>query len=189
MPQPSWRQLWSLSSRVSPIQLSQQQPGPTNHSIYVQLPNKTKIQAIHTCQLNIPGPPNNRNTSAHLFAARPCLTLHRLTLRSGLHCFDQQTVKIHHANQVIMTGYRDTSTNLWVIPMSNQAPTDQLGPANNEHRANSAYRTSTLPELVQFLHAACGNPVPFTWIRAIEQGHFATALARPNSQSRPKTCT
>jgi hypothetical protein len=28
--------------------------------------------------------------------------------------------------------------------------------------------------LVQFLHAACGSPVPSTWIKAIDSGHFAT---------------
>jgi hypothetical protein len=29
-------------------------------------------------------------------------------------------------------------------------------------------------KLVQFLHAACGSPVPSTWITAINNGHFAT---------------
>jgi hypothetical protein len=148
---------------------------PTNHGIYVQLPNKKKIQATHTCQLNIPGLPATA-TQAHIFPqlAHALLSIGLLCDHGCTAIFDQQTVKIHHADQIITTGYRDTRTNLWVIPMSNQTLTNQLRPTNNEHRANSAYHISTLPELVQFLHAACGSPVPSTWIRAIEQGHFAT---------------
>jgi hypothetical protein len=117
----------------------------------------------------------HRHSSAHLFAARPCRTLHRLRLLCDHGCteiYDQQKVEIHHAQLVIITGYCNTHTILWVIPMSNQTPASQLGPTDNHHRANSAYHTSTLPELVQFLHAACGRTS--TWIRAIEQGHFAT---------------
>jgi hypothetical protein len=79
-----------------------------------------------------------------------------------------------------MTGHCNAHTNLWVIPLQPQAATNnQIMQANNNlqehyHRANSAYHTSMLPELVQFLHAACGSPVPSTWIRAIKQGHFVT---------------
>jgi hypothetical protein len=40
--------------------------------------------------------------------------------------------------------------------------------------ANSAYHTPNLIEHVRFLHAACGYPVPSTWIQAIDRGHFAT---------------
>ena len=29
-------------------------------------------------------------------------------------------------------------------------------------------------ELIQFMHAACGHPVPSTWIQAIQSGNFAT---------------
>jgi hypothetical protein len=141
----------------------------------VQLPNKTKIQATHTCQLNIPGLPTTA-TQAHIFPqlAHALLSIGLLCDHGCTAIFDQQTVNIHYANQIIMTGYRDPHTNLWVIPMDTPTPNNHLGPANTEHLANSAYHTSALPELVQFLHAACGSPVPSTWIRAIEQGHFAT---------------
>ena len=40
--------------------------------------------------------------------------------------------------------------------------------------ANSAYHTSTQAEHVAFLHAACGYPVPSTWLKAIDKGHFTT---------------
>jgi hypothetical protein len=42
------------------------------------------------------------------------------------------------------------------------------------HLANSAYHTTNLIDHVMFLHAACGYPVPSTWTRAIDRGHFAT---------------
>jgi hypothetical protein len=46
----------------------------------------------------------------------------------------------------------------------------------DQHHApsNSIYQTTTNRELIQFLHTACGSPVPSTWIAAINKGHFAT---------------
>jgi hypothetical protein len=43
-----------------------------------------------------------------------------------------------------------------------------------QHHANSAYYTSTQTDLFSYLHAACGSPVPSIWIKAINNGHFAT---------------
>jgi hypothetical protein len=112
-------------------------------------------------------------------------------------------VIITRNNKVIITGYRDPQTNLWRIPINPMAPTPTAHPgelavrarlelayqnqhgrpaprpfefdeANQMPQANNAYQTSTNRELIQFLHAACGSPVPSTWIAAIDKGHFAT---------------
>jgi hypothetical protein len=101
-------------------------------------------------------------------------------------------------NSVILLGQRDPRTNLWTLPL--QAPIDpqhalpsnpthqahsahQFAPSlednrhplpfSSTHHANSAYHTSSQAELVQFLYAACGSPVPSTWMKVINNGHFA----------------
>ena len=42
------------------------------------------------------------------------------------------------------------------------------------HQANNVYDTTKKADLVQFLSAAMWNPVPSTWIQAINAGFFAT---------------
>ena len=59
-----------------------------------------------------------------------------------------------------MHGARQPHTNLWHTALNTEA--------------NNVYHTDTMHELIQFLHAACGNPVPSTWIKATDAGHFAT---------------
>jgi hypothetical protein len=36
-----------------------------------------------------------------------------------------------------------------------------------------AYHTSNQTDLITFLLASCGSPIPSTWIKAIDKGHFA----------------
>jgi hypothetical protein len=89
--------------------------------------------------------------------------------------FDHNNVKIMHNNTVILHRCRDLQTNLWKILLNTHRPMPVANPMDNAPaQANSAYHTSTQPELLQFMHAACGNPVPSTWIQAIQHGNFAT---------------
>jgi hypothetical protein len=144
------------------------------------MPNHSRIQATHTCQIYIPDLPT-KACEAHLFP-----DLAHALLSIGLLCdhvctaiFDKQHVKISYKNAIILTGYHDPETNLWKVPLQpTPAQTQPAQPAwilpYTQHHANSAYHTSTQIDLVTYLHAACGSPVPSTWIKAINNGHFAT---------------
>jgi hypothetical protein len=98
--------------------------------------------------------------------------------------FDWNKVEIWFQDTIILHGTQDPHTNVWIIPLQlpnpNQPPPRPL-PGHLEHQANNAtpqansvYHTSTQANLIQFLHASCGSPVPSTWIKAIDNGHFAT---------------
>jgi hypothetical protein len=87
--------------------------------------------------------------------------------------FDSTTVEIWYQNTIILNGQRDPITKLWTIPLSSQPATNHRSPLF-EHQALSAYHTTNQTELIAFLHAACGSPVPSTWTKAIDNGHFAT---------------
>jgi len=148
---------------------------PINNRIFVQLPNKTKIQATHTCQIDIPFlPPQARQ--AHIFPqlTRALPSIGQLCDHGCTAIFDHNNVKILHNNIVLLHGFRDSGTNLWKIPLT-QDHTLQTVPISTAAptQANSAYHTSTQPKLVQFMHAVCGYHVPSTWIQAIQNGNFA----------------
>jgi hypothetical protein len=149
---------------------------PTTNGIIVQMPNHSRIQATHTCQINIPDLPS-KACEAHLFPnlAHALLSIGLLCDHGCTAIFDKQHVKISYQNAIILKGYRDPDTNLWKVPLQ---PTAQPDPTwilpHTKHRANSAYHTSTQTDLITYLHAACGSPVPSTWMKAIRNGHFAT---------------
>jgi hypothetical protein len=164
-------------------------PLPTTNGITVALPNNQRIQASHTCQLALPQLPAGAR-QAHLFQnlAHPLLSISQLCDQGCTATFDALQVRIERDGQLILHGQRDPTTNLWAIPLlPTKAPTSHLmdkpladqGPGCCSFplplaHANSAYHTTTQRDHVTFLHAACGYPVPTTWIQAIDRGHFAT---------------
>jgi hypothetical protein len=142
------------------------------------MPNHSRIQATHTSQINIPNLPS-KACEAHLFPnlAHALLSIGLLCDHGCTATFNKKHVKISYRNAIILTGYRDPDTNLWKVPLQPTVPTDPDSTwilPRAQHHANSAYHTSTQTDLVTYLHAACGSPVPSTWIKAIRNGHFAT---------------
>jgi hypothetical protein len=97
----------------------------------------------------------------------------------------------------VMRGLRVPTTNLWTIPLHSPAPGNDVrmsdksmahaAPAYNypPATAHSAYHTPNLVEHVKFLHAPCGNPIPSTWIQAIDKWSFCY-LAGPHGGPRPQ---
>jgi hypothetical protein len=144
--------------------------------IRVQMPNKTTIQATHTCLLDIPGlPPSARQ--AHIFPqlAHALLSIGLLCDNGCTATFDADTVSITLNGAILLTGYRDPTSRLWKIPLGQtQAPSPRATLQPMPHQAYSAYHTSSQADHISFLHAAAGYPVPSTWIKAIDRGHYTT---------------
>jgi hypothetical protein len=93
--------------------------------------------------------------------------------------FDEEQVTITKNNKLILQGTRNPSTHLWKIALGPEttaslAPTPVPDTAPLTATANIAYHQPNLKELVRFLHAADGSPVPSAWIVAIQKGHYAT---------------
>ncbi len=161
---------------------------PTTNGIHIQLPNKARIQATHTCLIDIPSlPPSARQ--AHIFPqlAHALISIGLLCDHGCRAIFDSRKVEIWYQNSVILQGHRDPRTNLWTLPLQASIDPQPGMPSNPTHQAhsarhnappmednihtipylrtqhaNSAYHTSSQAELVQFLHAAGGGPVPST---------------------------
>jgi hypothetical protein len=153
------------------------------------MPNKTSIQATHTCYLTIPGLPSAA-CQAHIFPqlAHALLPIGQLCNHGCTATFTADAVSVHCNGSILLTGYSDPGTRLWKIPMNSTTVAPPTSPSPMQpkpHRALSAYHTSTQPDLIAFLHAAAGYPVPSTWIKAIDKGHYSTrpALLRKQSEN------
>ena len=70
--------------------------------------------------------------------------------------------------KIIIQGPRDRINGLWKIPLTAKlrAPPTQTHREKNNH----SHQSSSLPDLIQYLHDANFSPVPSTWIEAIENG-------------------
>jgi hypothetical protein len=88
--------------------------------------------------------------------------------------FTKRDVTILDGENVILQGQRDPVTGLWQIalkqPAGDSNPPSQL----LRHTANSVYELTKQRDIVRYLHQAACNPVPSTWIPAIDAGFFAT---------------
>jgi hypothetical protein len=118
---------------------------PTNNGIIVQMPNHSRIQATHTCQINIPNLPS-KACEAHLFPnlAHALLSIGLLCNHGCTAIFDKQNVKITYKNTVILTGYRDSATNL------------RKGPSNRLHKHSLIQRRScSIPSITPTVPTIC----------------------------------
>jgi hypothetical protein len=147
------------------------------------LPNGSILTSTNeACQLDIQQLPD---------AARNAHVIHGLThsslLSIGKLCdagcvakFDANHVNIIHNDTILLTGNRDRRNGLWRLPLETphvtnlrhtipHAPPTTCIP--NEH-CNNAYQTQSIPDLINYLHAAAFSPAVSTWIHAIQNGFF-----------------
>jgi hypothetical protein len=92
--------------------------------------------------------------------------------------FTKYNVKIYKNGHAIIVGQRNATNGLWNIPLAPKpAPTPSLHqPAPVlplRHTANGAIRhAQTKQDLAVFLHACAFSPLPSTFLRAVQKGHF-----------------
>ena len=71
--------------------------------------------------------------------------------------------------QLLLTGYRDRRTGLYLLPPT--PPVAQALTLTAPYRRRST-DTYTLPSLLRYLHGCAGFPVVSTWIQAIQRGYY-----------------
>jgi hypothetical protein len=169
---------------------------PTPFGITALLPNNARMQATHTGLLPLYQLPKTaRTTNLFTNMREPLLSIGVLCDHGCTATFRARDVVVTKDDQHILTGHREPSTGLWKIPLplSSEPPPHSPAPlpaalarVNQvatppqydypiaHLQMNSAYHQPNNTALVRFLHAAAGSPVPSTWIRAIQAGHYAT---------------
>jgi hypothetical protein len=84
--------------------------------------------------------------------------------------FTANKFAITNGAAIILTGNRDKDSGLWRVPLGN-TNSEQAAP---EHAANNVYEQKSIQDTTAYLHACCFSPVQDTWLKSIQNGHFAT---------------
>ena len=96
-------------------------------------------------------------------------------------------IKNKTTGRTILTGTRDTATGLWIVDLATQSMSHNPALAAADPKnltANSAIVSETMPERIQFLHAALVYPVLTTFIDVIENGHYTSILELSAARAR-----
>jgi hypothetical protein len=148
----------------------------TTTPIKVQLPDGATIESTHTCILDLPKLPSKAQ-EGHIF---PKLANHAL-LSVAVLCDQGCEVNFHKnyvditKDQVVLYRGRRSANGLWTLHISDtrRDPTALTSYAAIAATPNTN-TSSTLNELINYLHAACFSPTKSTLIKAIDNGHFIT---------------
>ena len=81
--------------------------------------------------------------------------------------FTKTTVVATKTGKTVMTGPRDSASNLWRVDLTNQN-------AQPPSECNHAHEARNQKDLINYLHATAFSPVKSTWIKAIKNGNFVT---------------
>jgi hypothetical protein len=144
----------------------------TQTHLEVRLPNGATIASTNTATLNLPSLPHAAR-HAHIL---PGLAQHSL-LSVGHMCdnvcavtLTSNKVTVTHGATTILTGQRDKESGMWRVPVGNTTSA-QAGP---EHCVHNVYEQTSIKDTITYLHACCLSAVQDTWLKAIQNGHFAT---------------
>jgi hypothetical protein len=128
--------------------------------------------STHTATLNMPSLPQAERLE-HIL---PGLAQHSL-LSVGQMCdsgcsvtFMASNVTITNGDLTILTGKRYKQSNLRSVPLN---PTPPLH-GGQKHSAHNVYEQKSIHDTITYLHACCLSPVTDTWLKSIQNGHFAT---------------
>jgi hypothetical protein len=132
------------------------------------MPNGTKIQSSHTCDLLLEDfPPQERK--AHILPG----LVHNSLISVGQLCdngcsttFTQEQVTVSKNRKCVMYGSRYPSSRLWRVDLKQRFETNQV--------CNHAHDNSNQKDLINYLHAAWFSLVKLTWITALKNGHFTS---------------
>jgi hypothetical protein len=141
-------------------------------SLEVRLPNGATIASKYTATLIMPSLPHAAR-QAHILSG---LAQHSL-LYVGQMCdsgcavtFTATTATVTNGESKFLTGQRDKESGLWRAPLETNLPLQPGG----EHYAHNVYEHKSIQDTITYLHACCFSPVQDTWLKAIQNGHFAT---------------
>jgi hypothetical protein len=152
----------------------------TTLGINVRLPNGYIIMSTHTALLDLPTLPLAAR-QAHLFpdlSNSALLSISQVCDHGFEARFNSKTVRIMHDDTVIFAGL----VRLLHWPLANLPTTKHLAAhyiplvpqLDYQPTANNVHELTVKLDIVTYLHRACFSPVPSSWLKAIDAGHFAT---------------
>jgi hypothetical protein len=84
--------------------------------------------------------------------------------------FSATHVTVTNGSETMLTGTRDKQSNLWSVPLNHTPPLN----VGLKHSAHNVYEQKSIKDTKTYLHACCFSPVTDTWLKSIQNGHFAS---------------
>jgi hypothetical protein len=120
----------------------------------VNMPNDTTIQSSHICNLLLTDLPHQTRQARIL----PGL-VHNSLISVGQFCdnecsvtFTQEQVTVSRNGKDVMYGYQDPKSRLWRVDLKQKMKPEIV-------QCNHAHDNNNQKDLINYLHAACFNPV------------------------------
>ncbi|NCG02080.1 MAG: hypothetical protein GWP22_01255, partial [Actinomycetales bacterium] len=156
---------------------------PTKNPIRISCPDGSVIHSTHECNLDIPWLPDEM-TRAHIVPGlkNASLVSTRIFCNAGCRViFDEWECRVYYRGQLVLTGKRDTKTDLWTLPIRSHTPprfvTDRydlqmLADSDRDdihefHQTANAYTMETARARVTYLHQCLFSPPKPTLLTAI----------------------
>ena len=95
---------------------------PATTPLKINLPDGSIVQSTHICDLEIPGLPHV--LEGHIVPDLTVASLVGIRILCKLGCtvvFTDTACYVFYKKQIILTGYKDPSTDLWVLPITPDA--------------------------------------------------------------------
>ncbi len=95
---------------------------PTTNHLNINLPDGTIVKSTHICNLEIPGLPHV--LEGHIVPKLTVVSLVGIQILCKLGCtvlFTDKVCYVRYQGKIILTGYKDPSTDLWVLPITPDA--------------------------------------------------------------------
>ena len=122
----------------------------------------------------VPDLQHNSLLSASKFADANYVTI--LTPKEVL-IYDGKDLTITVSSEAILRGWREVN-GLWRVPLQNDvAPRKSqylLLTKESEEAIANVYELPSTEKIVRYLHACAGFPKKHTWLKAIQEGNYAT---------------
>jgi len=112
---------------------------PTKNPLNINLPDGTIVKSTHICNLEIPGLPHV--LEGHIVPKLTVASLVGIRILCKLGCtvlFTDKACYVRYQGKVILTGYTDPSTDLWVLPITPDAINQQKLQTSQGHDLVSA---------------------------------------------------
>jgi hypothetical protein len=95
---------------------------PATQPLTINLPDGTMVKSTHICDLEIPGLPHV--LEGHIVPELTVASLVGIQILCKLGCtvvFTDTACYVFYQEKLVLTGYKDPSTDLWVLPITPDA--------------------------------------------------------------------
>ena len=112
----------------------------SNNPITISLPDGSKVTSTHICDITIPGLPTV--LTGHIVPGITMASLIGIRILCKAGCkvvFDDEKCEVIYKNNIILRGYKDPTTDLWTLPIFDEAEVAKTTPESSLVRPQRAH--------------------------------------------------